>query len=245
MRPIWQCLQLLRVELLMARDAFPILVIVQVVMTVGLILGFGYFVPNITQVQALYLTTGTAAQSVVTVGLVMLPQNMASDKAEGRLEYMLTLPVGRESYLFAKILFVALMALPGTLFAVVFGDWHYDLSLSVQPEVILVAVLAVLSLSGVGVAMTVLSPSMQLTNMLTQMIIFYVLLFAPVLIPKEYLPSLLRHASVYLPPTYVADAMRATLTDLPGTHLARSLLVMSGFAMASIGISAAMIRRRG
>jgi ABC-2 type transport system permease protein len=216
-----------------------------VLFSIGLILGFGYFIPHITEPQALFLTTGTAAQAVVAVGLVMLPQKLSQDKAEGRLDYVMTLPVSREAYVLAQVLFVAILSLPATALAVAFGAWHYNLSLAVEPAVLLVAVLAVLSLAGVGVAMAVLSPYPQLTNMLTQLIIFYVLLFAPVLFPKEYLPSLLRHVSVYLPPTYVADGLRGSLTDLPGTHLARSMLVMFGFAIASIGLSAAVIRRRG
>jgi ABC-2 type transport system permease protein len=245
MNPVRACLELVRVEMLMSRDAFPTILMVQVLFSMGLILGFGYFIPNITEPQALFLTTGTAAQAVVAVGLVMLPQKLSQDKAEGRLDYMMTLPVSRESYVFSQILFVGILSLPATALAVAFGAWHYDLSLTVEPVVLLVAVLAVLSLAGVGVAMAVLSPYPQLTNMLTQLIIFYVLLFAPVLFPKEYLPSLLRHASVYLPPTYVADALRGSLTDLPGTHLVRSLWVMSGFAAASMTTSAIVIRRRG
>lgn len=140
---------------------------------------------------------------------------------------------------------MALLSLPGTALAVVFGAWYYDLSLTVHPAVALVAILSVFSLAGVGVAMAVLSPFQQLTNMLTQLVIFYVLLFAPVLIPREYLPSLLQHVSTFLPPTYVADAMRGSLTDLPGTHLGRSLLVMAGFAALSLGACAAAFRRRG
>ena len=48
-----------------------------------------------------------------------------------------------------------------------------------------------------------------------------------------------------MPPTYTADAMRGALTDLPGTDLARSLWVMGGFTLGSLGLSAAAIRRRG
>lgn len=245
MNPVRECLHLLRVEILMSRDGFPTIFMVQILFSIGFIFGFGYFIPNITEAQALFLTTGTAAQAVVAVGLVMLPQKLAEDKAEGRLDYFMTLPVGREAYLFAQVVFVGLLSLPATALAVGFGAWHYDISLSIDPAVVAVILLAILSLAGVGVAMAMLSPHPQLTNMLTQLIIFYVLLFAPVLFPKEYLPALLRHVSVALPPSYVADGLRATLTELPGTHLSRSLLVMAGFAAASLGASAVVVRRRG
>jgi hypothetical protein len=39
--------------------------------------------------------------------------------------------------------------------------------------------------------------------------------------------------------------MRATRTNLPGTHLATSLLAMLGFSVASIALTAVMIRRQG
>jgi ABC-2 type transport system permease protein len=85
---------------------------------------------------------------------------------------------------------------------------------------------------------------MQLTNAITQLLIFYVLLFAPVLIPKEQLPEALQALAVIFPTTYAADAIRATVTDLPGTHLARSLLLLAGFAVLSLAASSIVVRRR-
>ncbi len=245
MKPVRQFFDLVRMQFLMNRQMIVVISMIQAVMTVGLILGFGYYIPDIAKIQALYLTIGAATQTFVTIGLVMLPQKLSQEKAEGLLDYFLTLPIGRETYLLAEVTFVALLTFPGTAFAVAFGAWHYDLSLSVQPVVILVAVLSVFSLAGLGVAMTMLSPYQQLTNALTQLLIFYVLLFAPILMPKEQLPWLLQKAAIVMPPTYAADAMRASLSDLPGTHLVRSLLVMAGFGVVSLGASAAAIRRRG
>jgi ABC-2 type transport system permease protein len=245
MRTLRQFADLLRLELMMARPMIWLMAMVQFVMTLGLILGFGYFIPHMTHAQALFLTTGAASQTVVTTALVVLPQKIAQDKAEGKLAYLLTLPIPRETYILAQIAFVALATLPGTAFAVIFGAWHYDISLDVSAAVLVVVPLAIFSLAGVGVAVSVLSPYPQLTNALTQLTIFYVLLFAPVVFPKEQLPDLLQRVSVFMPPTYVADAMRGALTDLPGTHLGRSILVMAGFAVASITLSAVTVRRRG
>ncbi|MBI5948535.1 MAG: ABC transporter permease [Chloroflexi bacterium] len=245
MTPVRQYFDLLRIQYMMNRQMVAIISIIQAAMTVGLILGFGYYIPDINKTQALFLTVGAATQTVVTIGVIMLPQKLSQEKSEGLLDYFLTLPIGRENYLLAEVSFVALMTFPGTIFAVAFGAWHYDLSLSVNPVVIVAAVLAVFSLAGLGVAMPLLSPYQQLTNALTQLLTFYILLFSPVLMPKEQLPWLLQKVAVVMPPTYAADAMRASLTDLPGTHLARSLLVMAGFGAVFLGASAMSIRRRG
>lgn len=93
--------------------------------------------------------------------------------------------------------------------------------------------------------MATYTPHQQVTNALTQLTIFYVLFFAPVLMPCEQLPGFLRETAQIAPPTYVADAIRATATNLPGTHLDTSLAAMTAFAAASLLLSAIAIRRRG
>jgi ABC-2 type transport system permease protein len=245
MKAINDYLILSRMQLQMWRSMFFVLVVVQIAFTLGLVLGFGYLMPDISKPAALYLTTGTATQSIVTVGLVMLPHVLSQSKAEGRLEYFLSLPINREAYLLAQLTVVAVVAIPSAAGTVAFGAWHYGLSLSLSPLILLVVPLAILSLAGVGVMVAILSPFQQLTNAITQMVIFYVLLFAPVLMPPQQLPWLLRHTADLMPPTYVADAVRATVTSLPGTHLGKSLVLMVIFGVASTAVSSISVRHRG
>lgn len=237
--------QLVLLGLRQNRDEVVFIGVIQLVMTFGFVVGFGYFIHNVSERQALFLTTGTATNTLVTVALVGLPQILSQSKAQGRLDYLLSLPISRELYLAAQVTYVAITALPGVVFAVAFGAWHYGLSLSVDPLVLAVVPLCMLSLAGVGVAIGILSPHPNVTNAFSNLAIFYVLLFAPILIPREQLPALLRHIATVLPTTYAADAMRGALTDLPGTHLARSMAVMAGFTVVSLAASAVSVRRRG
>jgi ABC-2 type transport system permease protein len=245
MKYLTQLFELTKMTLLSQRQGVAFLVMVQVVLTIGLVLGYGYLIPNISETAALYVTTGAATNAIVTTGLVMLPQMLAEAKHQGRLEFMLTLPISREVYLLSQILATIIFAAPGTILAVAFGAWHYDLSLDIHPLVPVVILLGIASLAGVGVTVVMLSSHFQVTNAITQLVIFYVVFFAPILLPKEQLPELLQAASTVMPPTYAADAMRASLTDLPGTALYRDLVVLTGFAAASLALSAASIRRRG
>lgn len=240
-----QCFQLVGIHLKQMRNEIWFIMMVQLVLSMGLVLGYGYLIPDISQSTALYLTTGAATQSFVTVGLVMLPRFISEAKTQGRLEYFLTLPISREAHLLSLITVVSMMALPGVAFSVALGAWHYDRPMSVSPLIVPVALLTFVSLAGVGVAMAVLSPHQQLTNALTQLIIFYVVFFAPVIIPHSQLAEMLQHISVVMPPTYAADAVRGSLADLPETHLGRSILVLAGFAVVSLTASATTTRRRG
>ncbi len=245
MRLVRQYGQLVLLGLRQNRDEAVFIGVIQLAMTFGFVVGFGYFIHDVSERQALFLTTGTATNTLVMVALVGLPQVLSQAKAQGRLDYLLSLPISRELYLAAQVTYVVITALPGVVFAVVFGAWHYDLSLSVDPLVVVVVPLSMLSLAGVGVAIGVLSPHPNVTNAFSNLAVFYVLLFAPILIPKEQLPALLRHLATVLPTTYAADAMRGALTDLQGTHLGRSMLVMAGFTVVSLGVSAVSVRKRG
>ena len=245
MSALAQYRDLVSMQLRSMRGDIYFVAIIHIALSAGLVFGFGYIIPHISKETALYLVTGTATQALVTVGLVMIPQMLAQAKAEGRLEYYLTMPISRELYLLSLVTIVALMSMPGILFSLALGAWHYGIDFNVDPQFLLVIVLSILSLAGVGVAMAIFSAHQQVVNALTQLVIFYVLFFAPVILPASQLPEALQQTAKLAPPTYAADGVRATLTDLPGTNVNKDLAVMSGFAVASIALSAFAIRRRG
>src|SRR3990172_3885921 len=158
----------------MNRGEIWFIALIQLVLTISFIVGFGYFMKPVSEGQALFLTTGTATNTVVMVALVSLPNILTVSKIEGRLDYFLPLPLSREIYPASITTYVAIISLPGTAFAVWFGAWHYDLALIYDPVVFAVVGLGILSLAGVGIAIGVSSPNAQLTNAITNLMVFYV-----------------------------------------------------------------------
>lgn len=220
--------------------------LINVAFVFGFVLGAGYLAGgDVPDATALYLTTGAATNAVVFIGLVSLPQQLAQAKYHGRLDFIRTLPVSREAYLLAQAAAVGVVGLPSVVFALVVGWWRYGLDLHVDPRAALVIVLAALAFAGVGAAIGILVPRMQLTNAIAQLMIFYVVFFAPVMVPRERLPDVLQMTARLLPPSYAADGLRATLTDLPGTNLGASLAALAGFAAASMAAASFALRRRG
>ena len=208
MTALRQYAQLVALHMRMFRSFLLIISIVNIAMAFGLILGFSYIIPDISDSTARFLITGTVTQMMVTIGLVALPQNLSEMKHDGRVEYFFTLPISREAYLLSLVTVAFIQSLPSMVLALLFGAWYFEVSLALDPALVLVAPLAVLSLAGIGVTLAVISPHQQLTNVLTQLIIFYVLFFGPVLLPESQLPVALRHISDFMPTSYVADAIR-------------------------------------
>jgi ABC-2 type transport system permease protein len=236
---------LTKMQLLALRTAFIIISVVNIGFIAGFVYGFGFLFGDVPDATALYITVGSATNALIVGGLVMLPQFLAQAKEEGRLDYIRSLPVSREAYLLANITVIAGIVLPGIVLALITGGTRYGISFDVSPMVLVVVPLAALSTAGLGVAIAVLSPKMQLTNAITQLFIFYAIFFSPVMMPEDNLPSVLQSTSKLLPPGYAADAMRATLTDLPNTNLNQSLIAMAAFSLLSLAAASTVIRRRG
>jgi hypothetical protein len=62
-----QLFELTKLTLLSLRQtALVFVAIIQVVLAVGLVLGYGYLIPDISDTAAFYVTTGAATNAIVT-----------------------------------------------------------------------------------------------------------------------------------------------------------------------------------
>ncbi len=102
---------------------------------------------------------------------------------------------------------------PGAVLALVVGSSKYDFALSMSPH--LLPAFLLISLTAVAVGMTIahLSPSPVLTVLVSNVVIFGLLLFSPVSFPVERLPGLLATIHAMLPVGSMADLVRGTVTD--------------------------------
>ena len=98
----WQGLRL--------KTFLPLAIIVQALFAFGIVVGYPLLFPELDQTTILYLATGAPAISLITIGLVAVPQVVAQAKTEGSLDYMRTLPIPRLVYLLADMAFVSWFA---------------------------------------------------------------------------------------------------------------------------------------
>ncbi len=221
----------------------PLLVIVQILLAVTTVLGYGLLVGTPPPEQALYLATGASTVTLVMVGLVMTPQLVAQARTEGSLDWMRTLPVPRAVFLGADLALWTLIALPGMVLGVVAGALRFDVDLSLTAWLPLVAIVVSLTSACVGYAIACLMPP-QVAQLLSQVIVFVVLLFSPVSFPASRLPGWLETVHHWLPIEPMADAMRATLVSDVFTMPTRSVVVLAAWTVASVAGASWALRRR-
>jgi ABC-2 type transport system permease protein len=235
---------MLRWEVVGSRLLYPLLLIAQILVGAGFVIGFGLLAPDLDSSSAQYLATGGIVISLVLVGLVVTPQLVAQQKMQGSYDYVWSMPVPRSAALLASATLAALVAVPGVVVASVVARWRYGVSFTVDPTVVpaFVLTLACGSFLGSAVGHAVQKP--QVTLLFTQLGIFFIVGFSPISFPAERLPGWLATIHEYLPLYPMALAVRSSLTDGLVEMSARSWLVLSLWTGLAAMITALVLVRR-
>ena len=243
MNAVRQTLLLVQWQFRRQSTALPLMVVVQVAIAVATVVGYGLLVGEPSPEVALFLATGAPTITLITVGLVMTPQMLVQAKTEGSLDWLRTLPVPRSLFLVSDLLVWTLLALPGVVLGVVAGVLRFDVQLSVAPWIGAAVLLISLTAAAVGYAMaSVLPPAVAM--IMTQLLIFVVLLFSPVSYPAERMPLWLQDVHGVLPIEPMAQLMRAGLAHDTFTVPGRSVVVLVAWcAVAVVGALSALRRR--
>lgn len=235
---------MMRFDLGQIRQWAALLLIFQTMMGAGMAVMYGFFYPRVTHSTAVYITTGTPALALIPLGFLMVPVNVARERLEGTFDFIWSLPVPRSAQATSTFLLFTMLSLPGAVLALVVAAWRYGVHLSVSPELVPAALLcALMAISvGYGTALAISNP--LLVNLITNALIFVVLLFSPIVIPASNFPAWLLSADKVLPFYNMAELIRAGLTQGLVTDLARSYLILAAWTAAGWTMTAWMVGRR-
>ena len=236
---------LLRWQGLKFKTILPFVIVAQFFTGIGTVIGLGYLMPNIDPQTAMFLVTGGPTLSLITLGLVLVPQMVAQAKTGGMLDYMRSFPVPRMAYLAADLTIWLLSTLPGVILALIVGSLRYNFELQFNLLIVPAFILVVLMATSVGYAIALLSPKAELVGVLTNLIIFSLFLFSPVNFPVERLPGWLETIHRFLPVKYAADAVRGALVPGYSDGLGVALAVLSVWCLAGLVINYRVATRRG
>ncbi len=199
---------------LSSRPWLVLLGAVQFMTTAGFVIGISFFFPEMNPAIAKYLITGSPTLILMMMGLVVVPQMVAAGRLEGTYDFMLSLPVPRMALLFSDATIFFFITLPGIIVALLVGSVYYDFTLQVSPLVIPAFILISLTGTFVGYAIALGAPRPQMANVATQIIIFIIMFFSPVIYPVEQMPDWMAVIHRVLPIQYMADLSRGTLLDI-------------------------------
>jgi ABC-2 type transport system permease protein len=154
-------------------------------------------------------------------------------KAMGTLDYFATLPIRRYMVVLASLIAFLLLSLPSLLVMLLFGAWYLQVSLVVNPLILLVVPLTAVSLSALGALIGVTARTPEEAGPISTLLVLFLSGLGPVVIPPERLPAFMTTLGRFSPATYAASALRQTLLGPVTPQLALDLLVLAGFALVT------------
>lgn len=238
-------LTLLRWNLASVGPMLPLIIVVQALLAAGIVVGFGLLIPDIDPATALFLSTGAPTILLLTIGLVMVPQAVAQARGNGTFTYQRALPTPRILQLLADLTMWTVVAIPSIAVAIGVAMLRFDLGLSFDwPVLIGAGLLVTLTGTSVGYAIAVLLPPM-LAQLVSQVLVFFVLLFSPISYPAARLPEWFQSLHDVLPVRPAADLLRAGLASDVYEASASDLLVLSIWCVAGLAITLRALTRRG
>jgi ABC-2 type transport system permease protein len=230
-------------ELKSLRLVLPLAVVVQTMLGAGVVIGFGFVIGEVSPHQAIYLATGATVVSMITIGLALVPQLIAARKSAGVYDYLWSLPVPRTTSVAASLTVNSIIALPGMAMALLIAGWRFGFQLQVSPTVIPAVLLTLVSATSIGFALAHAIDPPMVTSLVTNVLIFVILLFSPISFPADRLPVWLSTLHQGLPFEHAANLVRAGLTGGAGDQTG-SFAVLAAWAIASWLVTALVIGRR-
>jgi ABC-2 type transport system permease protein len=235
---------MLRWHLTSMRLFLPVLVVVQMLVAAGFSVGISLFFVDAPHTVGLYLGTGASIIALILVGLVVAPQLIASEKEEGTYDFSWSLPVPRSAAVVAWVGLCAIVSLPSMVMALLVAAWRLDLvytiSWSIVPAVALVLVCG--TMIGYALAHAIERPS--LTQLLSQVLAFGILGFTPITYPIENLPGWLSTVHKVLPFYHMGVLVRGGLTQGMVEDISVSYLIVLGWSLIAVLLTALVLGRR-
>lgn len=167
------------------------------------------------------------------------------ERSSGTLERLLTMPMGKLDFLLGYALAFGLLAAVQSALAVAVSVGL--LGLDVNGPVWLLGLVAVVD-AVLGTALGLLVSAFATTEFqAVQFMPAFVLpqiLLCGLFVPREAMPGVLEVISDLLPLSYAVDAMQELVGRADEGEVWRSVGVVAGFAVASLALGAATLRRR-
>lgn len=235
---------MLRFDLASSRDWLLPFMMVQILMGAGMALIYGFYLGEMPPAAMAFVATGAPTLAVIPLGMALAPTLVAVRRIEGTYDFMWSLPVPRTTAALSSFTLFTLLAVPGFAISLAVAAWRYDLDLHISALVVPAVLLAALMAASIGFAIGHAVPDPRLTNVLTNLIIFVVLMFSPIAFPIENFPGWLAAAHRVLPFWHMANVVRASLTTGLVEEVGLSYLVLGAWTVGAWLLAAWAVGRR-
>lgn len=217
---------------------------VQVLSGVGFVLGISLFFKNIPVSASMYVSTGVPVVNLLMVGLVLGPQLVADQRSTGSYEYLRSMPVRRSVNAAAWYTVCLVGGVPAMVVSLAVAWLRYGVPLHLSVTVLPAVLLTSFTGTMLGYALAHAVPQPMATRMITQMLVFVVFGFSPVLFPIAQMPHWLGVLNWWFPFRHMGVVVRAGLTRGPYSGVESSYVVLGIWSVVCAALAGRALGRR-
>ena len=236
--------QMVRFEAVNMKSFLVATLIIQTMMGAGMAIMYGFYFGEMPDVAKTFLVSGIPALALFPVGFILVPQTIADHRWDDTYDFMWSLPVPRISAGAATFTVYMGVALPGAMVALLVSSLVYGVQLEPSLRVVPAVLMATVMATSVGYAMGHSVKRPEFVNLLTNLLIFTILLFSPLVVPIEFFPEWLQSAHRVLPFWHMANLVRDGLAPALVEGVAPSYLIALAWTVGSMVIAGRVIARR-
>lgn len=235
---------MLRFELINLRSFLTYALVIQVLTGAGMAYLYSFYMGDIPEVAKMFIATGIPALALVPIGLVMVPAAIMTHKIQETYDFVWSLPVPRMTSAAATFTLFTGLALPGAAIALLLAQFYYGVSLEWSWMVLPAVLLTSLMTTSVGFAFSHAIPEPRFTNLITNLIMFLALMFAPIVVPISQFPDWWAAVHRVLPFYHMAQVLRDGLSIGLVESVGVSWLVLAAWTVGAWILAGWVVGRR-
>jgi len=235
---------MLRFELLNLRSFLAYALVIQTLTGVGMAYLYGFYIGDMPDVAKLFIVTGIPALALVPIGLVMVPGSIMIHKISDTYDFVWSLPVPRTTSAAATFTLFTALAIPGTLVALFLAQTYYQVDLVWSWTFVPALLLTSLMATSVGFGFAHAIPEPRLTNLVTNLVMFLAILFAPIVVPIDQFPGWWADIRRVLPFYHMARVLRESLSQGLTGSVGTSWLILGSWMVGSWLLAGWVVGRR-
>lgn len=238
------CWNMIRFEFANMRAFLSMALAIQVLMGGGMAYMYGFYFGDVPEVVRTFIVTGIPALALIPVGFVLVPNAIMNHKIRDTYDFVWSLPVPRMASATATFILFTILAIPGTIVSLLIAHVHYAVTLDISWSVVPAMLLTSLMATSVGFAFAHAIPEPRITNLITNLIVFLVLLFSPIVVQIDRFPGWWATVHRVLPFYHMANVIRASLSTGLADSVGTSWLVLGIWTVLSWALAAWVVGRR-
>jgi ABC-2 type transport system permease protein len=236
---------MLRFETRNLRTYLTIGLVIQLALGAGMTFMYAFYFGDLDSAQITFLVTGIPTLALVPIGFVMVPSAIMEHKLHDTYDYVWSLPVPRLSSAMATFSIFAILGIPGMVVALLIAGVIYDADLAVSWSIVPAVLVSSSIGASVGYALGHVVPEPRVISLITNIVMFLVLLFSPIVVAIEQFPDWWAGVHHVLPFWHMSVVIRAALTDgLVTAPLINSYAVLAVWGVVSGLVAALIVGRR-